>query len=196
MNTETLQQQINELNQKVDLLLEYVTEQRKKQQTFDDLSDDLYRVGKEAFQTIVKDLDDRNIEVDIEQAKLIIYKLLQSIETFNTMLNMLQSVNDFVKDASPIVKEVIIDLTYEMDRLDKAGVFDSLKTILSNITNPEFLQTLAHITTVLTQIKPDETQDNKSMFKLLKELNSKEVRQSLSYGIRIIKEISKNNNKQ
>ncbi|MCX7862547.1 MAG: hypothetical protein N2449_06085 [Bacteroidales bacterium] len=195
MDNENIQQQIQELNQKVDLLLEYVKEQRQKQQVWDDLSDDLYRVGKDAFQTLVKDLDDRGIELDIDQAKILIYRFLQNIETFNTLLNMLQSTTDFIKDASPIIKEIIIDLTYELDKLEKAGVFESLKTILKNISNPTFLQTIAHITTVLTQVQPDEKLDNKSLFKLLRELNSKEVRQSLSYGIRIIKEISKTSNK-
>ncbi len=194
METEVLQQQINELNQKVDLLLEYVKEQRQKQQVWADLSDDLYRVGKDAFQTLVKDLDDRSIEVDMEQAKMMIYRLLQNIETFNTLLSMLQSTVDFIKDASPIVKEIIIDLTYELDRLEKAGVFDSLKKIATNLSDPQFLNALANITTVITTVKPDEKLDNKSLFKLFRELNSKEVRQSMSYGIRVLKEISKTNN--
>lgn len=193
MNNEHIQQQIQELNQKVDLLLEYVKEQRQKQQVWDDLSDDLYRVGKDAFQTLTKDLDERGIELDIEQAKMMIYRFLQNVETFNTLLSMLQSTTDFIKDASPIVKEMIIDLTYELDRLEKAGVFESLKTILSNLANPDFLKTMAHVTTVLANTKPDEELDNKSMFKIMREMNSKEVRRSLSYGIRLMKELSKSN---
>ncbi len=186
-----MQQQITELNQKVDLLLEYITEQRQKRQVWDDLADDLYRVGNDAFKTAVKEFDDRGVELDMDQVKLMIFSFLKNIETFNTLLTMLQSATDFVKDASPIVKEVIIDLTYEMDRLEKAGVFDSLKTILQNISNPQFLQTVAHITTVLNNTKPDEKLDNKSLFKIMKEMRSPEVRRGLSYGLRIIKELSK-----
>ncbi|HNV96295.1 MAG TPA: DUF1641 domain-containing protein [Bacteroidales bacterium] len=191
MTTEIMQQQITELNQKVDLLLEYITEQRQKRQVWDDLADDLYRVGNDAFKTAVKEFDDRGVELDMDQVKLMIFSFLKNIETFNTLLTMLQSATDFVKDASPIVKEVIIDLTYEMDRLEKAGVFDSLKTILQNISNPQFLQTVAHITTVLNNTKPDEKLDNKSLFKIMKEMRSPEVRRGLSYGLRIIKELSK-----
>jgi len=191
MTTEIMQQQITELNRKVDLLLEYITEQRQKRQVWDDLADDLYRVGNDAFKTAVKEFDDRGVELDMDQVKLMIFSFLKNIETFNTLLTMLQSATDFVKDASPIVKEVIIDLTYEMDRLEKAGVFDSLKTILQNISNPQFLQTVAHITTVLNNTKPDEKLDNKSLFKIMKEMRSPEVRRGLSYGLRIIKELSK-----
>jgi hypothetical protein len=97
---------------------------------------------------------------------------------------MLQSLTDFMKDASPIVKEIIIDLTYELDRLENAGVFESLKTIFKNISNPVFINSIAHITTVLANTKMDENIDNKSLFKLLKELNTPEVRKGLSYGLR------------
>lgn len=191
MTNELMQQQISELNQKVDLLLEYITEQRQKRQVWDDLADDLYRVGNDAFKTAVKEFDDRGVELDMEQVKLMIFSFLKNIETFNTLLTMLQSVTDFAKDASPIVKEIVIDLTYEMDRLEKAGVFDSLKTILQNIGNPQFLKTVAHITTVLNETKPDEKLDNKSLFKIVKEMRSPEVRKGLSYGLRIVKELSK-----
>lgn len=191
MTHELMQQQITELNQKVDLLLEYITEQRQKRQVWDDLADDLYRVGNDAFKTAVKEFDNRGVELDMGQVKMMIFGFLKNIETFNTLLTMLQSVTDFAKDASPIVKEIIIDLTYEMDRLEKAGVFDSLKTILQNISNPQFLQTVAHITTVLNNTKPDEKLDNKSLFKIMKEMRSPEVRRGLSYGLRIVKELSK-----
>ncbi len=191
MTTELMQQQISELNQKVDLLLEYITEQRQKRQVWDDLADDLYRVGNDAFKTAVKEFDNRGVELDMDQVKMMIFSFLKNIETFNTLLTMLQSVTDFAKDASPIVKEMIIDLTYEMDRLEKAGVFDSLKTILQNISNPQFLQTVANITSVLNNTKPDEKLDNKSLFKIMKEMRSPEVRRGLSYGLRIVKELSK-----
>lgn len=191
MSTELLQQQITELNQKVDLLLEYVGEQRQKRQVFDDLADDLYRISNDAFKTAVKEFDDRGIEMNMDELKIMIFKFIRNIETFNTLLTMLESVTDLVKDVSPIAKEVIIDLTHELDRLENAGVFDSLKTIFNNISNPQFLATMAHLTSALASIKPDAELDNKSLFKILKEMRSPEVRRGLSYGLRIVKELSK-----
>jgi uncharacterized protein YjgD (DUF1641 family) len=40
-------------------------------------------------------------------------------------------------------------------------------------------------------VKPDEKLDDISMFKLVKTLNNKEVKSSLSYLIRILQEINK-----
>lgn len=186
-----MQQQITELNQKVDLLLEYISEQRQKRQVLDDLADDLYRIGNDAFKTAVKEFDDRGIEMNMDELKIMFFKFIRNIETFNTLLTMLESVTDLVKDISPIAKEIIIDLTHEMERLENAGAFDSLKTIFNNISNPQFLATMAHLTTVLAEIKPDEELDNKSLFKIIKEMRSPEVRRGLSYGLRIVKELSK-----
>jgi uncharacterized protein YjgD (DUF1641 family) len=191
MSNEILEQQIKELNQKVDLLLEFITEQRQTRQVIDDLTDDLTRVGNDLIKTSIKELDDYGLEVDMEEVKSLVFRFLRNIETFNSLLSLLQSADDLAKDAYPIVKEMIIDLTYEMDKFERAGIFESLKTISKNLTNPVFLQSMARITNIIATIKPDEKLDNKSLFRLIKEINSPEVKRSLSYGIRVIKEISK-----
>lgn len=191
MSNEILQQQITELNQKVDLLLEYITEQRQKRQVYDDLADDLTRVGNDLIKSSIKELDDYNLEVDMDEVKSLVFRFLRNIETFNSLLSLLQSADDLAKDAYPIVKEMIIDFTYEMDKHERAGIFESLKTISKNLTNPLFLASMARISSIMTNVKPDDKIDNKSLFKLMKEINSPEVRQNLSYGLRVIKEISK-----
>jgi len=188
------QTQINEINGKLDLLLEYINEQRQKRQVTDDLIDDLTRVGNEIFKTSVKELDERNIEVDPEEAKNLIFTLISNIGTFNMLLSTLQSVTDFVKDAAPIAKEVVIDLTRELNRLHENGTIDALKAIVTNVTNPKLLQSIAHITKVLNETNMDDNLDNKSLYKLYKELKSPEVRKGLSYSLRVVKAISSNNN--
>lgn len=186
--------QINEINGKLDLLVEYINEQRQKRQVTDDLIDDLSRVGNEIFKTSVAELDERNIEVDPEEVKNLIYTLISNIGTFNKLLSGLQSASDFIKDAAPVVKEIFIDLTGELNRLHENGTIDALKAIVINVTNPKLLQSIAHITKVLSETNPDENLDNKSLFKLYKELKSPEVRKGLSYTLRVVKAISSNNN--
>ena len=104
---------------------------------------------------------------------------------------MLESMVDLMKDATPIAREMIIDLTYQLDKLEKNGTIESLKTITTNLTNPDLLQSLAKISSAITSVKPDEKLDNISMFKLMKSLNNREVKNSLSYIIRILQEINK-----
>lgn len=186
-----IQNQINELNEKVDTLLEYIIAQNKKNQAIDDFIDDAYKVGIDLFKTTAVELDNHGVEVDIDEVKILILKLLKNIQTFNTLINMLESMVDLMKDATPIAREMIIDLTYQLDKLEKNGTIESLKTITTNLTNPDLLQSLAKISSAITNVKPDEKLDNISMFKLMKSLNNREVKNSLSYLIRILQEINK-----
>lgn len=186
-----IQNQINELNNKVDTLLEYIIAQNKKNQAIDDFIDDAYKVGIDLFKTSAVELDNNGVEVDMDEVKILIFKLLKNIQTFNTLMNMLESMVDLVKDATPIAREMIIDLTYQLDKLEKNGTIESLKTISTNLTNPDLLQSLAKISSAITSVKPDEKLDNISMFKLMKLLNNREVKSSLNYLIRILQEINK-----
>jgi len=186
-----IQNQINELNEKVDTLLEYIIAQNKKNQAIDDFIDDAYKVGIDLFKTTAVELDNHGVEVDMDEVKILIFKLLKNIQTFNTLINMLESLVDLMKDATPIAREMIIDLTYQLDKLEKNGTIESLKTITTNLTNPDLLQSLAKISSTITNVKPDEKLDNISMFKLMKSLNNREVKNSLSYLIRILQEINK-----
>lgn len=186
-----IQNQINELNNKVDTLLEYIIAQNKKNQAIDDFIDDAYKVGIDLFKTSAVELDNNGVEVDMDEVKILIFKLLKNIQTFNTLINMLESMVDLVKDATPIAREMIIDITYQLDKLEKNGTIESLKTITTNLTNPYLLQSLAKISSAITSVKPDEKLDNISMFKLMKLLNNREVKSSLSYLIRILQEINK-----
>jgi uncharacterized protein YjgD (DUF1641 family) len=186
-----IQNQINELNEKVDTLLEYIIAQNKKNQAIDDFIDDAYKVGIDLFKTTAVELDNHGVEVDMDEVKILILKLLKNIQTFNTLINMLESLVDLMKDATPIAREMIIDLTYQLDKLEKNGTIESLKTITTNLTNPDLLQSLAKISSAITNVKPDEKLDNISMFKLMKSLNNREVKNSLSYLIRILQEINK-----
>lgn len=186
-----IQNQINELNEKVDTLLEYIIAQNKKNQAIDDFIDDAYKVGIDLFKTTAVELDNHGVEVDMDEVKILIFKLLKNIQTFNTLINMLESLVDLMKDATPIAREMIIDLTYQLDKLEKNGTIESLKTITTNLTNPDLLQSLAKISSAITNVKPDEKLDNISMFKLMKSLNNREVKSSLSYLIRILQEINK-----
>lgn len=186
-----IQNQINELNEKVDTLLEYIIAQNKKNQAIDDFIDDAYKVGIDLFKTTAVELDNHGVEVDMDEVKILIFKLLKNIQTFNTLINMLESMVDLMKDATPIAREMIIDLTYQLDKLEKNGTIESLKTITTNLTNPDLLQSLAKISSTITNVKPDEKLDNISMFKLMKSLNNREVKSSLSYLIRILQEINK-----
>lgn len=192
---DNIQIQISELNKKMDGILEYLAAQKQRNQVVDDLVQDISIVGTDAFKSAVSEFENQGISIDGEEVKLMIFKMLKSIDKINMLFDMLSSASDLAKDALPVVNEIVKDATYKMASLEEKGVFNSLGKILANISDPEFLKGIENITTALNTVKPDEKSDNKSLWGLFKELRSKEVRHSLSYLLRVVKTIHHLNEK-
>jgi uncharacterized protein YjgD (DUF1641 family) len=190
MENQELQQQIDILNQKMDLLLGYVEDQRRRSLVIEDLVDDVSRVGTEIFKSTITEFDHQNVTFDGEAFQSMLFKLIKSIPTLNSMLDTLQSANDLIHDVSPIAMEVIMDITRQFEILNNNGTIDALKNIGADMANPQFAKNIALFTHAIASVKPDETLDKKSLFGLIKEMNKPEVRQSLGFILRIAKAIN------
>ena len=64
MSEKNIQEQINEINNKLDRVLEFVEHQYGKREEFDDLVADLSIVAKDAFSSTVTALDKAGVELD------------------------------------------------------------------------------------------------------------------------------------
>ncbi len=218
MEEKALQQQVSELNQKVDLLLEYVNEQRLKTNQLEDLVSDFSIVGKDMYDTAVEELENRQVELDPEQLKGAGLRLLRNIENMNKALEAFESVADFMKDASPIANELIIEFTHKMHDLDKRGYFEFFKEagrVFDNIIshyNPEDVKNLAdNIVPIMDAVKaltqPElmlavdnaikvygsmDTQNipEYSFWKLLKEIRQPEMKRAMGFMVTFMKNLS------
>ena len=184
---ENVQEEIRDVHQKLDTVLEYLQEQKQQRQIIEDLVQDVSIVGTDIFKYSVDELDKQGIVIDGEQVKLLLFRGLKNIENLSNMLETLNSISDLIKDASPVINEVIIDTTRKLAELENQGVFASVQAIAKNLSNALVLQRLENITGALVNVKPDQKLDDKSLWKLFKELKSKEVRSSLSYLLRVVK---------
>ena len=186
MSEKNIQEQIGELNQKLDLILESIEQQKRNREEFDDLVSDLSIVAKDAFQHTVIMLDKSQVDLDHSGIPMLLVKLLQNIDTFNEMLEMLESVKDFMKDISPVIHQMGLDAINKMNEFEQNGYFD----IVRNLTRPDVIATLGRTSKAIAEVKMDDTLDNRSLFSLIKQLNSPDVRKSLSYALRLVQAIN------
>lgn len=211
-----IQIQINEINSKLDLLLEYVNQQRLKSQATDDLISDVSILAKDAYQSTVKVLDNSGIELDMDELKQLILGIVKNIPNINRLMRMLESLNDLATDLAPIGKEMAIDFIHLLHELEQKGLFEYLKEfqramgiirqnfspddmhqivnnmgtilqIVKNLTNPGFLKSMEQFSRVITQLELDPVKDKKSLFGLLRELNDPEIRTTLGFSLRALK---------
>ncbi|WP_372652384.1 DUF1641 domain-containing protein [Draconibacterium sp.] len=223
MEEKSLQVQISELNQKVDLLLEYVNQQRLKTNEVEDLISDLSIVGKDMYDTAVEDLDNRMVHLDIDEVKGLMLRILRNIDNMNRFLELFESMNDLVKDASPILNEVIIDFSKKLNELDQKGYFeffaeagqifdniiahykpDDVKELADNIvtimetvrsaTQPEMMNAMNNGLKIYGSMEMENVPEY-SIFKVMREMNKPEMKRALGFFVTFMKNMAAETNK-
>ncbi|MCX6305214.1 MAG: hypothetical protein NT040_09605 [Bacteroidetes bacterium] len=182
MSENNIQEQIDQINRKLDLILESVEQQKRNREEFDDLVSDLSIVAKDAFHHTVVMLDKSQVDFDHSGIPMLLIKILQNIDTFYEMLEMIESAKDFMKDISPVLHQMGLDAVNKMNEFDQKGYFD----IVRNLTQPDIIAALSRTSKALAETTMDDRLDNKSLFAILKQLNSPDVRKSLSYTLRLV----------
>lgn len=221
MEEKSMQVQITELNQKVDILLEYVNEQRLKTNQLEDLVSDLSIIGKDVYDTSVEELNNRMVKIDTEQVKNIGLRLLSNIDNIDKALELFESLSDLAKDVMPIVNEVIIDTTKKMDELDARGYFyffkelglifdnvithfsreevhhlaENVVTILETVktlTQPEMMNAVNNAVKVFGNLNTTDVPEY-SVWKLMREINQPEMKKTIGFMVTYMKSLSGNN---
>ena len=135
MSEQHIQAQIDAINQKLDLILEEVYAQRDSRQSLVDLADDAYIIGKDVFKNTVIQLDKAGVEIDSEALAGVGMKLIRNVSNINEFLEILESVNDFLKDVSPIVRQVGLDAVSKMNELEQKGYIDFFRELSKSLEN-------------------------------------------------------------
>jgi uncharacterized protein YjgD (DUF1641 family) len=219
MNDQNIQEQINQLNQKMDLVLDSLDRQNRKAESVEDLLADLQIVGKDMYDTAVVELEDQQVEVDLEQVKNMGIKLLLNINNIADILSLFESSVDFVKDAAPLARESIIDLTHKLNVIEQKGYFeffaevsriidnvvthftaedvrllaDNIVTIvgtLKKLTQPELMCSVQNALKVYQSIDSKNAPEY-SIFKLIRELNKPEMKKAMGFMVLFMKNMTK-----
>lgn len=220
----SIQLQIDAINDKVDLILEYVNQQRLKSESVDDLIADVSIVGKDIYNSAVTELEDHSIEIDPDDVKMMLLKLLRNIRNINGVLDTFESAADFVQDASPIANEMIIDLIKKMNEFDKKGYFEfmagmgkvmdnvvshfsrddvalladnvvGIMETIKSMTQPEVMKSLDNAVKVYSSMEMEKIPEY-SVWKLMREMNKPEMKRSLGFMVSFLKNISAQTNEK
>jgi len=222
MEDKNIQVQIDALDKKLDLILGYVHQQNLKSTMVEDLVSDLSIVGKDAYNATVVELDKRQVELDPSELTGLAVSFLRNIGNIKTVMDTLEMAVDLGKEVGPIANEVILDFTAQMNEFEQKGYFDfireigpimdnivkgfspqdlrdlsnnivSILSIIKEMTQPEVLGTMQNAMKAFNSMET-ESVPSYSIWKLIKELNSPEMKKALGYGITFMKNVSKDVN--
>lgn len=218
MDTTHLQEQIDGINRKLDVILEEIELQQRHRREMDDLKDDLMRVGKDVYQTAVVELEEVHDYIQTGDILYLFKKLLRNINNLTKMFETLENTRDFVQDFTPISRELFIDFMNKLDEFDRKGYFafikelnkvgdkvvtsfsvedvknlgDNIVTILNtvkNLTQPDMLHVINNAVAVYKKLDIEVEKDI-SLISLLKELNTPEMKRGLAFAIKFLKSVA------
>lgn len=217
-NGQDIQGQIDTINKKLDMLLEGMKLQQQKREETEDLVKDLSIVGNDMFKTAVVELDKAGVELDTEALMGLGFKALRNIKTIYELFDALESANDFLKDAGPIVQDAGLTAIRYLNEFEQKGYFefiresgrimdnivttyskedmrllaDNIVMILDtvkNMTQPNMLKAMNNAVSIYQHMDMDEIPEY-SMWKAMKELRTPEMKKGIGFFITFLKSLS------
>ncbi|MEA3335563.1 MAG: DUF1641 domain-containing protein [Chloroflexota bacterium] len=216
---------IAELNQKIDNLTEQVTflsevarQQQLRQREWDELKADLSPIANDMYMVAVEQLQEIEPHVQIEDLLHLVKRLARNTNNIENMLDQLESLSDFVQDASPIANEAFLSLVEELDEMERKGYFrlireaqyvldniaeafgpedvrqlgDNVVTILTTVkemTQPEVMNTVQHLAGTMREMEADPDKIETSTWSILKQLRDPQVRRGMATTLEMLKAV-------
>ena len=183
MAEKDIQVQIDEINLKLDAILECATAQKLRTERMDDLMDDVNIIARDAFRNSVEELEKQGVELNWDDIRFLGFKLLKNVDKFTYVMDTFESLYDLMQDLGPVAREVIIDMIKKMHQLEQKGYFEffgAMTNVIDNIISNYSKEDMENI--------PEY-----SMWKAMKEMRTPEMKRVIGFLITFLKNLSKEN---
>ncbi|MCP4360228.1 MAG: DUF1641 domain-containing protein [Chloroflexi bacterium] len=162
-----MEQQLIELNRKIDQLTEQVAylaedayEQRRRRQEWDDLKNDLTPVMGEVYRLSVEQLDEVEQYVQLEDGLRLLKRLMRNTRNLEQLLDQMESLADFSYDVSPLSQEAFLAVMSRLNEMEQKGYFTLLRggmeifdEIVTSFTAEDVKQLGENIVLILQTVK-------------------------------------------
>ena len=217
-----LQSQIDALNAKLDVILEEIEHQRRHRREMEDLKEDLMRVGHDLYRTAVEELEEIHDEVSTGDIAYLGKKLLRNVNNITQTFEQLENLKGFMEDFAPVSRQLSLDFMQRLHELDRKGYFDFIREVMritdnvvtsftvddvrnladnvvtilntvKNLTQPDMLQAINNALNVYKKLDITVEGDI-SFMRLVREMNSPEVRRGLAFMTEFLKNLADSSN--
>lgn len=222
MDNKKIEQQILEMNQKLDFITEQMQIQQEKNREFQDLKADLNIIAKDIFETAVVELEDVAPYFDSTDMIHLMKKFLRNIRSINHMFDQVEGAYDLYQDIRPLSKDIFNELMEKLNELDKKGLFqfmgelvkivdtvitefdvedvamlrESVVSILltvKSMTQPEMLSSMNNALGFFSKMDIEVDRDV-SLFDLMKKARDPEVKKGMYFMLEFVKNMAQTAN--
>ncbi len=212
--------QISGLTEQVTYLREKAYKDSRRQQSMDELMEDATPVVQDMYNMTVDQLEEIQGYVDLEDIGFLLKRLARNTRTFTGMLDQLESAQDFVKDAAPLVNDMMEQSVETLQQMEQKGYFgfvrqagyimdnivssfseedvrllgDNVVLILNTVkalTQPEIMNLAGNLTTAFQEAEAHADELPTSLFGIMGQMRDPDVRRGLAVTMQALKTISK-----
>ena len=184
-----------------------------------ELGTDMSPLAHQAFQLVIKELEDVESSFQLEDLLELIKRMLRSVRSLTFALDQLENIIDFVTTLEPLLRSSVPQLIHYLDELEQQGVFrilnatlgvrakiaaayspedidkigDGLVSLLGlakTLTEPETMSLLKKLTEMPAQLNLAEAKDV-GPFGLLWASGNKEIKEGLGVLMQLTKGMAK-----
>ncbi|MBX7235411.1 MAG: DUF1641 domain-containing protein [Caldilineales bacterium] len=218
----TLEGKLDALTAQMQVLAEYVEEQRRRQREWDELKADLTPIVNDVYLASVEQLAEIESDFQLEDLLYLLKRLARNTRNLEYLLDQLESARDLLSDLTPIANEAVASAVTTLDDLDRRGYFVALKeartisdnivaafgpqdirqlgenvvTILTTVkemTQPEVMATVQNLAHGVRQAEAQPQEVNTSVWGLLKQFRDPQVRRGLAVTLGMLKAVGAEN---
>lgn len=116
-------QNIQLLGHQVNYLMEQAEDSRRRQRVWEDLIEDAQPVIKDAYNVAAEQLEEMQEFVQLDDVMALAKRLVRNTRNFDELLDYMESAQDFVRDVSPLTKEMMTAATAQLELFERRGYF-------------------------------------------------------------------------
>jgi len=216
------------LNAKIDVLAEQVAflaeearVERRRRQEWDELKQDMTPIVNDVYLLSVEQLAEIDHYVQLEDILVFFKRLLRNTRNLEQLLDQLESLQDFTKDASPLAQDAFLQLVQVLDEMERKGYFsfvreavriadiivssftpedvrmlgDNIVLILNTVkemTQPEMMRLLHSLTSAYRGAQEHPETLPTSTLALLKQMRDPQVKQGLALTMQMLRIVAEN----
>ena len=216
-----LHEKIDILTQQVAFLTSQAEKQQRRQQSFDELKDDMIPIGNHLIKLTIDELADIGDEFQIEDILYLLKRVLRNTTMLMELFDRMEGLMGIADEAEILGKQVFNFTVEELDRLERDGYFgfareswkiaervvtefseddvkalgNNIVTILKTVRNMTQPEIMALANNAVGAIQEEIPKDEKvSAWALLRELGNPQVRRGMARMLKLLKALDEQTN--
>jgi len=217
---DALTAQISGLTEQVTYLREKAYKDSRRQQEMAELMEDATPIVQDVYNMTVDQLEEIQGYVALEDISYLLKRLARNTRNFTGMLDQLESAQDFVKDAAPLVNDMMEQSVETLQQMEHKGYFgfarqagyimdkivssfseedvrmlgDNVVLILNTVkalTQPEIMNLAGNLTSAFQAAEAQADELPTSLFGIMGQMRDPDVRRGLAVTMQVLKTISR-----